>query len=204
MSERWNLAPECIPALGNDDLAERWYAVHTRSRFEKKVKDELSAKGIEAYLPLVEEPHQWKDRQRMVQTPIFSGYVFVHMQNRPASRLQILTTAGTVRILGQGGGIEAIPDAQIESIRSVLASGTPFVHHPFLRCGAWVRVKSGAFAGVEGILTMVRNKTRLVLSVEMLCQSIAVEIDAARVEVIRPPVENAGFGSSQGRPCIRI
>ncbi len=203
MSE-WSFAPECISALGNDDRVERWYAVHTRSRFEKKVKDELSAKGIEVYLPLVEEPHQWKDRQKWCRLPVFSSYVFVHIQNRPASRLQILTAAGTVRILGQGGGIEAIPDAQIESIRSVLASGIPFVHHPFLRCGARVRVRDGAFAGVEGILTMVRNQRRLVLSVEMLCQSIAVEIDAARVEVIRPPAENAGLGSSRSRPCIRI
>ncbi len=163
----------------------RWYAVYTRSNFEKQVAAELTAKEIEHFLPLVDELHQWKDRRKLVHLPVFPGYVFARFGDTARARLQVLNTAGTVRILGSDGKIEPIPDLEIEAIRRLLKANVPYFAHPFLREGAWVRVKRGALKNVEGLLVRVKNKTRLVLSVSLLSQSVATEIDIRNVEVIR-------------------
>src|SRR5215471_18838566 len=118
----------------------RWYAVQTRSRFEKAVRAELDAQGFENYLATFEELQQWKDRKKMVELPLFSGYVFARFENSDATRLRVLRTHGVVRILGSNGAIEAIPDREIDSVRQVLLSGNRCFPHPFVREGSWVRV----------------------------------------------------------------
>lgn len=170
----------------------RWYAVYTRSNFEKRVAAELDARPIENYLPLVSEWHQWKDRKKLVEAPVFAGYVFARFADSPQNRLRVLQTAGTVRILGQREQIEPIPDREIESIQRLLKANVPCFAHPFLREGAWVRVKRGALKDLEGLLVRVKSKTRLVLSITLLSQSVATEIDISDVEVTRPRPKRAG------------
>jgi len=167
-------------------LCSHWYAVQTRSRFERSVEAELTAKGLETYLPAVREIHRWKDRKKQVDVPLFSGYVFTRIPDHPTRRLDVLRTNGTVRILGNGAGIEPVPDYEIEAIRQLLQARVTCFSHPFLRQGAWVRVKYGPLEGVEGLLTRMKNQSRLVISVQMLSQSVATEIDAEDVELIRP------------------
>ena len=169
-----------------------WYAVYTRSNFEKRVAADLSAKRIENYLPLVQQLHQWKDRKKVVDVPVFPGYVFARFADCNKTRLQVLRTSGTVRILGQGDRIEPVPDVEIESIRRLLKTNVPCFAHPFLRQGAWVRVKCGALKDLEGLLVRVKSKTRLVLSITLLSQSVATEIDISDVEVIRPAPRPVG------------
>src|SRR5229473_2703238 len=91
--------------ISNSPMPEmaRWYAVQTRSRFEKAVRAELSAWGIDHYLATFQDVHQWKDRKKVVEVPLFSGYIFVRLQHIEAVRLQVLKTNGVVRILGVGG-----------------------------------------------------------------------------------------------------
>ena len=163
-----------------------WYALYTRSNFEKRVSCELTAKHVENYLPVVEQLHQWKDRRKRIEVPVFPGYVFVRLRDSQNTRLEVLRTNGSVRILGQGDRIEPVPEAEIESIRRLLKAGVPCFAHPFLKEGAWVRVKSGPLRDVEGLLVRLKSKTRLVLSVALLSQSVATEIDVADVEVLRP------------------
>jgi len=163
----------------------QWYALYTRSHFEKRVAAELTTKGVENYLPVIEQVHQWKDRRKLVEVPVFAGYVFVRFADGREVRLDVLRTAGSVRILGHGDRSEPVPDAEIESIRRLLKAQVPCFSHPFLREGAWVRVKRGPLRDVEGLLVRVKNKTRLVLSVALLSQSVATEIDLADVEVVR-------------------
>jgi len=163
-----------------------WYAVFTRSHFEKKLASELTAKGVENYVPLFQELHQWKDRKKLVELPVFPSYVFAHFVDTGAQRLQILKCPGTVRILGIEGRLEPIPELEIESIRRLLSADVPCFAHPFLKEGAWVRVKRGSLKGLEGLLVRVKNKTRLVLSVTLLSQAVATEIDIHDVGVIRP------------------
>jgi transcription antitermination factor NusG len=178
--------PQAVSELVSDGLImERWYAVQTRSRFEKAVRAELSAWGINQYLATFQDVHQWKDRKKVVEVPLFSGYIFVRLQDIESARLQVLKTNGVVRILGIGGQIEPIPDFEIDSIRQLLASGKQCYPHPFVREGSWVRMRHGPLAGVEGHLIRVKSQTRLVLSIQLLSQSVATEVDAWDVEPIR-------------------
>jgi transcription antitermination factor NusG len=167
--------------------APRWYAVQTRSNFERRVTGELAARGLETFYPTIREVHRWKDRRKEVDVPIFPGYLFTRIVDNPSIRLQVLRTAGAVRILGYGAEIEPVPDIEIESIRKLLESRARFYAHPFLREGAWVRVRRGALEGVEGRLIRMKAGARLVLSVEMLSKAVATEIDSCDIEVARPP-----------------
>lgn len=161
-----------------------WYAAHTRSNFEKRVAAELEAKGVEPYLPAYPEIHQWKDRRKRVEVPLFPGYVFVRFNDSPGSRLAVLRTAGVLRLLGRGGALDAVDEFELEAVRRLLQSNARCLAHPFLREGARMRIKRGALAGVEGILTRLKNQSRLVISVSLVAQSVAVEVDAADVEVL--------------------
>ncbi len=181
-----------VEYLEDDD---RWYAVHTRSNFEKRIAEELSAKGIENYVPSYQEVRQWKDRKQKLDLPLFPGYLFTRFYDCPEARIAVLRTAGVVRILGQSGAIEAVPQHEIETVRSLLRSALPCYTHPFLRVGERVRVRKGALRGVEGFLVRVKNETRLVVSVALLSRSIAAEIDARDVERIQEPTRAV---------CIRI
>jgi transcription antitermination factor NusG len=174
-----------IHPVASASTSARWYAVQTRSRFEKVVQAALQSEGVEHYLALFQEVHQWKDRKKMVELPLFSGYIFVRFDNHvDAVRLRVLHTVGVTRILGSNGIIDPIPDQQIESLRQLLRSKNRCYPHPFIREGAWVRVRRGVLAGLEGRLIRVKNETRLILSVDLLSQSVATEVDARDVEPV--------------------
>ncbi len=161
------------------------------------------SKGIEHYLAIFEELRQWKDRKKVVELPLISGYVFVRFEDTDATRLKVLRTTGVVRILGAGGAIDPIPDREIESIRQALRSGNRCFAHPFVREGTWVRVRRGALAGIEGRLVRFKNQDRLVLSVELLSQAVATEVDARDVEPAREPPSARGIEDREGL-CTRI
>jgi len=177
------------PLIAGSPDAASWCAIHTRSNFEKRVAAELSARLIQNYLPLRQEAHQWKDRLKRIELPLFPGYVFARIRDRERDRSQILRAPGAVRVLGQSGKIEPIPDEEIESIRLLLQSSVAFFAHVFLREGARVRVRRGALQGLEGVLVRYKNQARLVLSVNLLAQSVAAEVDAADVEGLSSVVE---------------
>ncbi len=165
----------------------QWYAVRTRSNFEKTIAAELILKGVESYLPATREVHKWTQRKKIVDVPLFPGYVFARFVDTPEDRVRVLRTQGAVRILGSGMQIEPVSGLELDSIRRLLESAVPFVRHPFLREGSWVRVKRGPLADLEGLFVRAKGPGRLLLSVTMLSQSVATEIDACDVEVIRPP-----------------
>jgi len=171
--------------IANGFAVERWYAVQTRSRFEKVVRAELASRDIGHYLATFEDVHQWKDRKKVVELPLFSGYIFVRLENTEAARLPVLRTNGVVRILGSGGIIEPIPDVEIEAIQRMLASGKRCYQQPFVREGVWVRVRRGPLAGIEGRMLRVKSQARLVVSVELLSQSVATEVDVRDVEAVQ-------------------
>jgi transcription antitermination factor NusG len=158
--------------------------VHARSNFERKLARALGFKGVDYFLPAVQEEHRWKDRKKTIEVPVFPGYVFVRIPDRAEHRLRVLQTEGAIRILGQGASIEPIPNQEVESVRLLLTSGLRIFAHPFLREGARVRVKSGPLKDIEGVVLRFKNQDRLVLSVNLLAQSIAAEIDVADVEAV--------------------
>jgi transcription antitermination factor NusG len=166
--------------MTDEYLNNSWYAVCTRHQHEKTVARNLEYKEFEVFLPLYKARHRWKDRIKEVSVPLFPGYLFV--RERFKRWLQILTTPGVSSIVGCGGQPAAIPFSEIEGIKLVVESTLRVEPHPFLGSGDWVKVKYGPIAGVEGILLRKKNATRLVLSVEILGKSAAVEVDAADVE----------------------
>ena len=182
----WNNAGAATQALFPElQLAvPMWYAVYSRSNFERKLAGTLESKGVECFLPAIQEKHRWKDRKKTIEVPVFPGYVFVRIPNNVDHRLRILQTEGAIRILGHSGSIEPIPESEVESVRILMTSGLRIFGHVFLREGARVRVRSGPLRDVEGVLIRFKNQDRLVLSVNLLAQSIAVEIDIADVEAV--------------------
>src|SRR5580698_7912811 len=162
-----------------------WYALYTRHQHEKMVDQVLTNKGFNTFLPLYATTHNWKDRTKALSLPLFPCYVF--LKGGIERRLQILTTPGIYGLVSSAGQPAAIPDIEIDSIRWVVESGARVEAHPYLKCGNWVRVKSGPLAGVEGILVRKKNISRLVLSVEILGTAAAIEVEAFQVEEVNAP-----------------
>ncbi|HEX3436010.1 MAG TPA: UpxY family transcription antiterminator [Pseudacidobacterium sp.] len=159
-----------------------WWALYTRHQHEKVVADMLSAKGFEVFLPLYETMRRWKDRYKKLSMPLFPCYVFLRGGfNR---RLQVVSTPGVHMVLSKGERVAIIPDDEIDAVRRIIEGPCSAEPHPFLKCGERVRVKRGSLQGIEGILVRKKNLYRLVLSVDMLAKSVAVEIDASDVEPV--------------------
>lgn len=160
--------------------ASPWWAVYTRHQHEKVVAEMLSTKGFEVFLPLYESTRRWKDRRMVLSLPLFPCYLFV--RGGLDRRLQVVTTPGIHMILCRGDQVAVIPDREIEAIRRAVDGPCSVEPHHFLKCGTRVRVIRGALEGVEGILTRKKNLFRLILSVDMLAQSVSVEVHASDVE----------------------
>ena len=179
---------ETIPAEADRD----WRALYTRHRHEKSVARALTAKGFTVFLPLYLAPRRWKDRTKVVSFPLFSCYVFI---NGGLDRhFDIVTTAGVHGFVCCGGFPAVIPLQEIDGIRRVIERSVKIEPHPFMKCGDRVRVKAGPLEGIEGILARKKKFSRLVLTVELLGKSAAVEVDVSIVERIkssgktRPPL----------------
>jgi transcription antitermination factor NusG len=168
--------------MTEQELNHNWFAVCTRHQHEKTAVRNLEYKEFEVFLPLYKERHRWKDRVKEVSVPLFPGYFFVREGFK--RWFAILSTPGVSSIVSCGGQPVAIPFSEIEGVKRIVESTLRVEPHPFLKSGDWVRVKHGPIAGVEGVLLRKKNSSRLVLSVEMLGKSAAVEIDATDVERI--------------------
>ncbi len=167
-----------------------WYALYTRHQHEKMVDQVLTNKGFDTFLPLYATTHNWKDRTKSLTLPLFPCYVF--LRGGIERRLQILTTPGIYGLVSSAGQPAVIPDIEIDAIRRVVESGARVEAHPYLKCGNWVRVKSGPLAGIEGILVRKKNISRLVLSVEILGTAAAIEVEAFQVEEVNAPQPRDG------------
>jgi transcription antitermination factor NusG len=179
----------------------RWYAVTVRSRQEKTAATGLNALGIPNFLPLTPELRQWSDRKQLVTLPLFPGYLFVRMNPSKDSTLPILKVPGVVGLVRNNTGPLPIPSNEINDIRRVLAERIECSPHPFfLKEGDRARVVRGALAGLEGTLVRSNSETRLVVSVEMIQRSIAVNVSRQDVEPAEEQLRTHRlFGSCIGR-----
>ena len=170
------------PYFPSEELEQpRWYAIHTRARHEKRVEARLLECGISTFLPVVRQVHRWSDRRKVVELPLFSCYVFVHIVPSARIRLTVLRADGVVGFVGDRGQGTPVRDAEIECVRLLLSRNVPFAAYPFLKVGQRVRIRGGSLDGVEGILAADCNR-KLVISVEVLQRSIAVTLDGYDVE----------------------
>jgi transcription antitermination factor NusG len=157
-------------------MSPHWYALRTRSRHEKRVREELEARGIEPFLPLVERWRQWKDRRKRVAFPLFPGYCFARFPR--TSRVAVLTIPGVVQILGNQDGPVPVPESEIEAVRRLAESTLPYDPHPYLTQGMPVEVIRGPLAGLRGLLLRKGARARLVIGVSLIHQGASVELDA--------------------------
>ncbi|MEW6323413.1 MAG: UpxY family transcription antiterminator [Acidobacteriota bacterium] len=162
-------------------MNDAWYAIWTRSRHEKLVRDQLERKHIEVFLPTYFKWSRWKDRKKQIEWPLFPGYCFVKVDVAD-QRLPILKTDGVVAIVGAEGHPEPIPEYEIDGIRRLLESEIAFDPAPLIKEGMMVEVKSGPLKGVVGRLVRKGAHARLVLSVDLIGQAVSVEVDAADVK----------------------
>ena len=159
-----------------------WWALYTRHQCEKMVAETLSCKQFEVFLPLYASIRRWTDRQKTLFLPIFPGYVFV--RGGLERRLEIVMTPGVQTILFYGEQVAAIPESEIHNIRRMVEGPHRVEPHPYLQCGEKVRITRGSLKGIEGVLVRKKNLFRIVLSMDLLHQSVAVEIDASDVEPV--------------------
>jgi transcription antitermination factor NusG len=175
----------------------QWHVLYTRHQHEKPVARILSSKGLEVFLPLYAAAHRWQDRTKELRLPLFPCYVFV--RGGMDSQLQVLSTPGVFTIVGCAGHRATIPDGQIEGIRQMVESSFRIEPYPYLRSGDRVRIRSGMLQGLEGILVRKKNQFRLIISLEMLGRSAAVEIDISCLERLGPsPIPVVSLQPSTG------
>lgn len=157
-----------------------WYAIWTRSRHEKIVRDQLALKNVDVFLPTITRWSRWKDRKKKIDWPLFPGYVFGRFD--PANRLPVLKCEGVVTIIGSEGQPSPIPEFEIEGIRTLIDSQLSYDPCPLIKEGMMVEVKHGPLKGVVGRLVRKGAHARLILSVDLIGQAVSVEVDAADVK----------------------
>jgi transcription antitermination factor NusG len=169
-----------LDKVRNVDLSPKWYVAYTLSRHEKSVADRMVDQDIETYLPLYSLVRTWNRRRVEVELPLFPSYVFVKMVI--LKKLRVLTHPGVIRLVGVNGNAVAIPDGEIEKLRSSLAAwkAEPY---PFLAAGRQVKIRSGPFAGMQGRILRRKGRMRLIVSLELIQRAILLELDAAEAEL---------------------
>jgi len=157
------------------ELRSFWFALTVKPRHEKAAAHNLRLRGLEEFLPLHAERRPWSDRVKTVELPLFPGYVFCRFTY--AERLWALNTPGIRSIVGFGNQETPLADAEVEAVQKLVSSGMPISPWPYLRIGDRVQVEHGALEGVRGVIVREKGPWRLVVNVELLQRSIAVEID---------------------------
>jgi transcription antitermination factor NusG len=165
--------------------ALRWFALQIRSRWEGTTAGLLRAKGLETLLPTYTTKRRWSDRFKVVESPLFPGYVFCRFDVH--NRLPVLITPGVISVVGRGKTPVAVDDAEILSIQTALGSGLHIEPWPYVEIGERVRINDDVLDGMEGILTSFKGSQRVVISVTLLRRSVALEIDRSRITALGPP-----------------
>jgi transcription antitermination factor NusG len=179
------LATAGLAAAGLEAAQEfpaSWFAAYTYSHHEKRVASHFTEREIESFFPLYPALRRWRNGCEMkLDLPLFPNYVFVRMD--PADRVRVLEVPGVLSLVGFGRRLAPLPDFEIETLRSSVGQRR-VEPHPYLVVGERVRIKAGAMIGLEGVLVRKKNNFRVVLGLEAILQSVAVEVDAEDVEVV--------------------
>lgn len=159
----------------------RWFALRTRARHEKVVRNQLAVQGCEPLLPTLTRLSQWKDRRKEIEAPLFPGYCFARFAW--ADRLVVQKTLGVVEIVG-GASPSVIPDLEIFALKTLMSSTLRYDAHPYLREGMLVEVVRGPLEGMQGILVRKEKRHRLVIAVHLIQKAAVVEINDKDVRAV--------------------
>jgi len=172
----------------NPSHTNHWFALAVRSNHEKAVSAALRSRGFEEFLPLCTVRRKWADRYKSLQLPLFPGYVFCHFPL--FSRIAVLATPGVACVIGRGSTPEPVSETEILNIQRVVTSEFPIHPCEFIATGQRAVITSGALEGVEGIVQKVKGNLRLVMSIDLLRRSVAVEIETERVKSVGGAAED--------------
>lgn len=162
----------------------QWYVLHTRSRHESVVTDGLSKKSMEVFLPRIKVRSPRRDRRVMIHVPLFPGYVFLKTDLHPHTHLEIVKTAGVVRLIGTQQGPVPVAEDTIASLKIMVASELPIDTGNRLQPGDRVVVVNGPLTGVTGTFVRYRNQGRVVVNIEALGQFAGVEVQDTDIEIL--------------------
>ena len=173
-----------VSILAGHSEIQMWFAVYVTARHERKVQVQLGRQEIETFLPLYKTIHLWKNRCRKVlELPLFPNYLFVHIALN--NRLPVLRTPGVISLVCSGHLPVPLSSSAIEAIRTALAV-REVEPHPYLAVGNRVRIVGGPLVGMEGVLVRKKGKLRVVLLLDEIRQSAAVEVNADEVDNVAP------------------
>ncbi len=167
-----------------------WHVLHVSSNHEKRVAQHLSVRSIEHYLPLYSERVQWTDRTKITERPLFSGYVFTRFT--PQDRVSVVSIPGVLRLLGDCES-DMVSSAELDRIRSGLAGGLILRPHAGLAVGTRVRIRCGVFAGVEGNVTEIRHRCRVIIGLSAARQSFLLEAPLEELDVLSEVAPHPGL-----------
>lgn len=174
-----------------------WFAAYTASNHEKHVLDLLTDRNVESFLPLYKARRHWRKRIPVsLEVPLFPNYVFVRMVR--AQKTVVLGTPGVYSIVGSGKKDWELPESEIEALRNGIGTRT-VEPHPYLVVGERARVKSGVLAGLEGVIVRRKKNLQIVLTLDQIMRSIAIEVDTDELE---PVVENAIAERTRSSPAM--
>jgi transcription antitermination factor NusG len=174
----------------------KWIAAQVRANREFSVSSALQSKGYETFVPAYQAVKKWSDRRKACELPLIPGYVLVHSSFQKNQSL-IVSTPGVLRMVGFAGQITPIEDHEIDLVRALAASSLKAEPWAYIKQNARVRIAQGSLAGIEGTVLQVREKTMLIVSIEILQRSVAVHIDRSWVE---PQSPETGAASSTRNP----
>ncbi len=158
-----------------------WYAVYTRSRWEKRLMELLTDKGIEAYVPLRKVIHQWSDRKKLIDEPIIRSYCFVKVGEK--DYYEVLNTPGAVRYIWFSGKPAAIPERQINTLKAITGSDVEVdCVADIFQPGVQVIVNAGPLTGITGELVSVSNKKKVIIRIDHLNQVLTLSISPLLIE----------------------
>jgi transcription antitermination factor NusG len=154
---------------------QKWYALTVPYQHERQTEKALQSKGWETLVPVYRSWRQWSDRMKEVEMPLFAGYVLCRFDL--TARIQVLDTPGVAKIVGFGGAMTALEDGEVAGIERLMALKVPLAPWPYLKTGDRVRVDRGPMRGLEGTLLRTKDTMHLVIGVELLQRSVAVQVD---------------------------
>lgn len=161
----------------------QWYVMYTAPRSEKKVEQRLKEKGIEVYLPIVEEIRQWSDRKKKVQRPLFNGYLFVYTtKDRLWESLQV---SGAVKFVNFAGEHATVRESEIETLKRIIATGVAVeVEASSIEEGQQVKILGGPLEGFQGECVQKGNKDYFIIRIPSINQSMLVNVPQKFLEVV--------------------
>jgi len=159
-----------------------WYVLRVKAGREQSTAFLLKQKGLTGFLPLYTSSRRWSDRTKLLEVPLFPGYVFCRFDVQ--NRLPILRTPGVLQIIGMGGVPEPVDETEIAGVQCVVRSGLLMQPWPFLKIGERVSFQDGPLRNVEGVLTEIKGQSNLIVSITLLQRSVAVRVERAAIRPV--------------------